>query len=167
MTSPFTALQEPTAAELNLAVQKVVARGKRTSNSGSTTTEVGVLRLDNVSLKEGYLYWICTGNLNIDGGTNNNNIGARLRMSTSGAAGTSDTLMQAMNYDQQSAAASEAGAGILASYTPGADETGSFLLSVAAFVGAPTVSMLGSATQPIELFVVNMGIDPGDTGVDV
>ncbi|HZN70743.1 MAG TPA: hypothetical protein VFC00_03525 [Micromonosporaceae bacterium] len=167
MTSPFAALEEPTAAELNRAVQKIVARGKRVTNSATTTTEIGVLRLDNVSLKQGYLYLIFSGTLLVDGSTNDNNVGARLRMSTSGAAGTGSTQIAQSNYDQDVQTASEAISPLMASYTPAADETGSFLISAAAFIGAPTVQMLGSATAPIELFVMNMGIDPGDTGVDI
>lgn len=149
---------------------RCIARGKRVTNSTGTTTEQGVLRLDGVPVKTGRLYRIYTNFISVDSSVANDVISGKLRYTTDGTnATTSSTLLSSTQHLQANATAGEH---ILVDedYTPGSDVNLSILLTCSRAVGSGTVAFLGGSTgnpPPISLYVVDMGEDPGDTGVDI
>lgn len=144
----------------------VIAYGNRQSDKTFTGTEVGVLRLDNVPMRTGYRYLIMSSSLRI--GCSSGETGkANLRYSTSGSAGTSDTLLTAVEANANTAFTPVQSPALIVSFTPGANVTFSCLITLLRSGGSSNVTMTGSATQPIELYVLVAGPDPTDTGVDI
>lgn len=143
----------------------ILAYGQRVTDKVFSGTEVGVLRLDSISCRAGYRYMIMTSNLRLNV-TSGETGKANLRYSTSGSAGTSDTVLITLESNANSAFSPNQSHVMCCSIAPGT-VTLSVLLTVARAGGSNNVTMTGSATQPIELYVIMVGPDPGDTGVDV
>lgn len=166
----FAAGNDLAADELNTIAGygTVIARGRRTSNSSSTssTTELGVLRVDSVSLTSGNLYLISTGSVLVDASVAADIYIARLRISTSGNATTSSTQLVATQRSVASISQPEDSV-LAAFYAPAADETLSVLLTIQRTSGTGVFLAVGATTTPIDLYVVNCGIDPGDSGTDI
>jgi len=143
----------------------LLAYGQRVSDKTFSGTELGVLRLDSISCRTGYRYMVMTSNLRVNV-TSGETGKANLRYSTSGSAGTSDTVLITMESNANSAFAPNQSHVMCCSIAPGT-VTLSVLLTVARAGGSNNVTMTGSATQPIELYVFMAGPDPTDTGVDI
>jgi len=144
----------------------VVARGDRQTNSTAASAEQSVLRLDNVPLVNGRVYWIGTNPLVTDVTVNNDAPRVFIRINTAGTATTASTniaLNQSRTADQTIGELLSVGL----MYTPGATVTASILLSHSRASGTGNVQILGSSTIPIQMWVVDLGDDPGDTGVDL
>lgn len=140
--------------------------GKRETNSTGTTTEVGVLRLDNLHPVFGRRYLIHTGTALGDSTVANDVASSFLRIDTTGAAATTVSTLIQQCPDVQVNAASPVNLAVEVSRTPAAaGEVWSVLLSVVRVSGTGTVVMIAGATFPVELFVEDLGPDPGDTGV--
>src|SRR5688500_5519294 len=74
--------------------RRVVAWGRRiTASPTTTTTTLGVLRLDNVPLKNGRSYTICTGTLHPTSSVTTDNMRLEIRYSTSGTATTASPVL--------------------------------------------------------------------------
>jgi hypothetical protein len=165
----FIAGQRLDASDLNQAVQKIVGRGSRPTNATavSSTTEQAVLRVDSMSVKSGYLYqifakcWITV--------TNAADVPRTfLHLNNAGAATTSSTQIDCTQTKPGLAA--DVSMIAQGEYVPAADETISVLLSYNRAAGAGTVTMLGGTNNPIppiRLYIICMGPDVGDTGVDL
>jgi hypothetical protein len=144
----------------------MIAFGNRQSDKTFSGTEVGALRLDNVSMRNGYRYLIMSNSLRlfvVTGETGKCN----LRFSTAGSAGTGDAILGAVEGNANTAFTPVQSPTLCISYAPGANVTFSCLLTVARSGGSGNVTLNGSASQPIELYVIVAGPDPTDTGVDV
>ena len=157
----------PDADDLNaLALPgQLIAYGQRTTDKTYTGTEVGVIRLDNVSMLAGYRYWITTSNLrlNVTSGETGH---CNLRYNTGGTATTSSTVLTAASGNANSAFTPVQSPIISCTLAPGA-ATVSILLCLSRSGGSNNVTMTGSSTQPIELYVWCAGPDPGDSGTDI
>jgi hypothetical protein len=148
--------------------QGVIARGQRITNSSTTsgTTELGVLRVDNIPVYAGRLYRISTGPIIIDGSVANDAVRAVLRGDTTGVATTASPQMAIAQMVVPNISLPET-LEIDVPYAPAADGTLSVLLSIVRQTGTGVFQALGAATIPINLVVSGEGIDPGDTGVDL
>lgn len=167
----FVAGQTLTAAALN-ALPRIIARGRRTSNSsGATVTgvDVGVLRLDDIPVTGGHAYAVWTSNLALDTTVANDDAMAQIRHTTDGSTPTtsSTVLPGAHVRDHLVSATNGTIVAINSIYVPAADETLSLLLCIQRQAGTGTVTIIGSAEFTIDLVVADLGEDPGDTGVDV
>lgn len=151
--------------ELNARQNKV--RGNRqTNSSGTGTTEIGVLRLDGIAITSGRLYRVACGPLVPASTVTNDVVRVTIRYSTSGSATTSSTVL---NIAQSVCAntsfpPTSAISDILA---PGVTGTLSIILTVVRMAGTGTVSVLGAPTDPINMWIEDIGTDPGDTGIDL
>lgn len=170
----FLAGQVPTAAELSLATRagEVVGRARRiTDSSASTsTTRVAVLELDDVPLTGGRVYEIASPNLNIDGGTANDDYVVDILYTTDGSTPTtSSALLPGSSCEIiQPDAARNITAHISTTYTPATDETLSLLLCLRHGSGTSSAVIRADGTfRHIEMLVIDRGVDPGDTGVDL
>jgi len=165
----FLAGQTPTADEINVAVSygTVVGRGRRETNSTAASAEQSVLRVDGISLKSGNLYWIASGPLRPVTTVANDVHSVILRIDVAGAAATTSSS-QLQNQRVTSAATGTLDhVDIGAFYVAVADVTLSVLLSTARVSGTGTIALGAASTVPIDLFVIDCGVDPGDTGVDL
>lgn len=154
------------AAWQTVSAQGVIKRGNRSTNSSTTTTEVGVLRVDGTTLVPGRLYEIYTGPLRFFSSVTGDIVSAALRYRLDGAsAGTGDTtLVNAPDKAHTANLDQGASQTLRAQLTVGSISTLSVLLTVGRVAGTGNVAILGG---PIDLFIEDMGIDPGDTGVDI
>jgi len=145
----------------------IIARGNRTTSSTTTTTEVGVERLDDIPVYAGRSYKIWTSPLNLDSSVANDVVLAAVRYTTDGSTpSTSSTVLSAIQ-ERCDDATNGPVLPFCCDYSPAADQLLSVLLSVGRVSGTGSVSIIGSATRPINLNVEDMGPDPGDTGVDI
>lgn len=164
MTTSFAAGDIITAAKLNAVVSQFVGWGERTTTStGSTSaTDVGVLRVSNIDLIGGRLYWVGYS-CHPDSGTASDVCRTTVRYSTSGDATTSSTIMYKSRFY---AAISSGPRHWMVGFLAPADATYSFLLCQARNSGAGTVTLFCDADRGTELFVDNVGVI-SDTGSDV
>jgi len=153
-------------------VDEITARGllayaQRTSNSTGTTSIVGVLRLDDVTLRAGRAYRISTGNLRLTGGTSDG-VTATLRATTDGSTpGTGSTAIASASAQTTSSGIFE-NAQLDVIRRPTVDEVFSVLLCVARTTGsAGNASIGGSAEYPIEIRIEDIGESVADNGTDI
>jgi hypothetical protein len=162
--------QIPTAAELNALVHgTIIARGRRTTSTTTTTTSLGVLRLDDIPITSGRAYSVHTSGLALDGGTTAAVALAIIRYTTDGSTPTTSSNQFPGGWTRDVTTNTTDGPihATGAIYVPSSDETLSLLLCIQSGNGAVAVQMLGDATFPIDMWVVDHGTDPGDTGVDI
>jgi hypothetical protein len=143
-------------------------RGHRTTDSSTTSagTELGVIRIDDLDLKAGKVYWVRTGNLRPDISVTTDRVKANLRYSSAGSATNSSTEIGrweslATSIDLNSVAP------ITGMIYPTADEpTASVRLSIVRVSGSGVMFLEADPNHGIQLFVHCLGDDPGDTGID-
>jgi hypothetical protein len=131
---------------------RLIAFGERSTSSStaSSSTAVGVLRLDNLAFRPGCSYYIYSGSLHVTSTVSSDNLRTEIRMNTAGTATTSSSVIPG-------ALAFEAfgNTGKLETlYTPGASETASILLCIARDTGSGAASIFADATRKTQLFVV-------------
>jgi len=146
--------------------------GKRTSNSsGSTGTEVSVLRVDDIivgALTDADRHIVIeTSGIRITGGANDA-VTVRLRATFDGSTPTSSsTAIAEASADIDDVGTYEA-AVLSASYETFNSETISVLLTVQRTGGsAGTASLGASSTAPTEIRIIDHGPFVGDTGTDL
>lgn len=152
-----------------LGPQGVIARADRTTSSSTTTTEVGVLRLDNIPIKAGRFYKVCVAGIILNSTVAGDLLEARIRGNTAGVATTGSTQFGSMADSSHSASGSQKVQPVQAMYPiPGGDVTLSVLLSIARVTGTGTVGIPVTAPQyNIDMWVEDLGIAPSDTGTDI
>lgn len=145
----------------------ILAIGIRTTNSSTTTTEVGVLRLDDVPITGGHRYEIKTNSITLHSTVNADCVRASIRYTTDGSTPTtsSTALCDAqLTVNNTTFPTTSVASG---TYVPASDQVLSALLTVSRMSGTGNASLLGSATFPLEITIVDLGVDSGDVGVDV
>jgi len=145
----------------------IIARGQRVTNSTGTTTEVGVLRLDDVPMYAGRTYKIWTSPLWLDTSVANDVAAVNLRHTTDGSTpSTSSTILTAAESVLANIAFPNS-VGMSIDYSPATDTLFSVLLTVSRASGTGTILITGSATLPISVVIEDIGLDPTDTGTDI
>lgn len=151
----------------------VIARGLRITSSSGTTTEVGVLRIDDIPIFEGRLYRVAMATSCIYNSTVANDLmEGRFYYSITGAAVVGTNLFGTLSIETRTASGAQYTDGTMAllpSPVATGDGTGtlSVLFAILRTAGAGTISMPASVNYPIHMVVEDMGVDPGDTGVDI
>lgn len=143
----------------------IIARTQRTSDSTGTTTEVGVVQLESVPVKSGRAYWIGCSTLSVSGGAADV-VGVRIRYTTDDS--TATTSSTSLKYQQTTIRTGTPDEPLAVGvwYFPSADQNLSLLLTCARIAGiAGNALIQGGSDIPIQLLVVDCGIDPGDTGI--
>jgi|WetSurMetagenome_2_1015567.scaffolds.fasta_scaffold10114_4 hypothetical protein len=140
----------------------IIARAARSTDSSTTTTEVGVLRLDSIPIVNGAFYVIETSSMYLLS-TTGDILNIRFRSNTAGAATTaSPQLGQAAQITTNSIQPYTTK--LSATYASATTGSLSVLLSITRASGSGNAKVFGSSE-----FWVRVGniIDPGDTGVDI
>lgn len=149
---------------------QLVSWGSRATNSTTTTTtEIGVLRVDSIPAISGIGYMVWSTPLAGDSTVTTDEIGMRARFDTTGAAATTASAIMpgtTLEYRQADANVSEERV-FSTLYVPGANQTLSILLTVRRIAGTGNVSILGTANIPTAMFVTAAGTAPADTGVAI
>lgn len=167
----FTAGQVLTANTLNIKTRKALARARRITNSSSSTstTLVGVLRLDDIPLKANTSYRI-TWRGSFDVATATDTMRGLITHTTDGTTPTtsSGTLKGSGGEVPFTSASSATTVTVVTDYTPGADLTLSLLLCIQHVIGTSAGILVAADTHfNTDMYVDDMGDDPGDTGTDI
>jgi hypothetical protein len=148
---------------------RIVARGRRSTATGNlTTTETGVLRLDNVPVFDSRAYAILSANLNVDASVANDIGECRYRVAQATGTGTTATTSSTQIGRWRSTIDDATNSNVLpwvAFYYPSADGYLSVLLSAFRASGSGNIVVFANNVEPIDLVVLDLGPDPGDTGV--
>lgn len=144
----------------------VLAEAWRTTNSTTTTTtEIGVLRMDGLVVPAGQQVDVCADNLMLTSTANEEGIVARFRMAVGSTATVSSTLKQELR--QQTVTAQGQASGVLRfTYTPAATETLSIILTVLRVAGTGNVS-INTIDGRIYFDAKAGGKSPANTGVSL
>jgi hypothetical protein len=145
----------------------IIARGNRTTNSTTTTTEVGVLRLDDIPMYADRTYKIWTSALTLDTSVAADVAAANLRYTTDGSTPTTSSTILTAAQAPLANATSGNSVTIIIDYSPATDTLFSVLLTVTRVSGTGNISIAGAATAPIDMVIEDIGQDPTDTGVDI
>lgn len=147
----YTSGQVLTASSLGAGfkdVMRIVAYGSRSTDSPTTTTELGILRIDGIPVIGGHRYYTMTTFLVYCGTATNDFIGARLRYSTTGTATTSSTTY-GPNSSITNNTFTALSVYVAGSFVPAASGTVSILLSVLKAAGAGAVGSRGLVELPL------------------
>lgn len=155
------------AADVVAAARKIVGRARRLSNSSTTTSEIGVLRLDDVELLADHVYEIQTSSLLVTSSVANDIVHVKLRYTTDGSTPSTSSTLLTQSGERIEVTASGGYTQAIGTYAPSSDEALSVLLTVARNSGTGNVSINYASVAPIEILVIDLGEDPGDTGVDI
>ena len=143
---------------------QVVCRGNRSSSSGTTTSEVGVVRIQ-YNFQAGLYYTVYTSPLLMNSTAGDDYVFARLRYEVGGTPSTSSTILATVIGRTGLA---QSAAPIITPITFASDSTVGILLSVGRYAGSGTVGLLANSSNPnIDLVVMSHTKDPGDTGIDI
>jgi hypothetical protein len=162
----FDAGDIPSAEDWALATRRAIARGRRTSNSSGTTTEVGVIRLDDVQLKADRLYAIEVCNIILASTVTTDTVAVNVRCTTDGS--TPTTASTNLGFVRADADSPGTSLSLTRFYPAAADDLLSILVTVARAAGTGSVSITANGTvNPLDVVIWDLGDDPGDTGVDI
>lgn len=145
---------------------QILGYHKRTTSKTFSGTEIGAVRLNSVALLGGYRYKIMTSPLVISAVSGETGR-VYVRYSTSGTAGTSDTILGAVEANVNTAFRPVQTPVVCMTYAPGSNVTFSCILSVSRSGGSGNATLNGTTDQPIEFWIEAAGPDTGDTGVDL
>lgn len=170
MTGLFTVGDLLTATTLNDATTNVIARARRITAKTGITTESSYLRLDDIPMTAGRIYEITTSNLTMDSDTVGDVGTARLRGVYSASTGTSATTASTQLGESREFQDNATFADLIpltVYYYPATTGYLSILLTAFRASGAGSFQMFASSTDPIDLIVKHIQVDPGDTGVSL
>jgi hypothetical protein len=146
----------------------VIARHRRTTNSSTTTSEVGVIRLDDIAVASGQALVVWSPPLAMTSGTSDEVV-VRYRYTTDGSTpSTSSAIMPGAESTMRLPNVSyEESMVMQALYIPASAETLSILMTVARITGTGASGILSSSENPIEMIIQAAGTDPGSTGTNI
>lgn len=140
---------------------------RETTSSGSTGTEIGVLRLSGIPLKADYMYRITSSSLVLDSTVNGDDVAARYRATFNNTdAAVTDTLFGGV-LAKTTASAGQAVHTITRYYVPTAAQTLSVLLTVIRAAGTGTCTLTFATGFPIDIVVEELGLTVANTGVSI
>ncbi|MEU5950521.1 hypothetical protein ABZ793_33970 [Micromonospora sp. NPDC047465] len=158
-------------ARLNALPKGVISRGQRSTTSAFTSgsTELPILRLDGVPVVAGRLYHVRVVNVHIDGSTASTDMArGYLRYSTAGSATTASTQLAAASLPVPDTGGIASGTDIHGEFVAAATGTLSVLFTIARVTGLnANFRTVGGTGFNLELTVIDAGLDPGDTGIDL
>lgn len=149
----------------------IVARARRTTTSTGTTTTSsanaqGVLRLDGVSMVAGRLYEVSVPNIGVGSSQAGGQIGVQLTYTVDGSVPDPGDTTITVTY-VATPAAQYFGTTLGVTAVVGSDLTFRTLLSFWRVSGGGTSYIEGKSYWPVEILVKDLGVDPGDSGVDI
>lgn len=159
--------QDLTAAKTQLRTAPVgaLSRGSRPSNSSTTTSEAGVLRVPAATLVPGQLYIVKVSPAALASTVANDVVGMKIRYTTDGTTPTTSSPTLGEVQDRVDNTTFPPVLGMDLPYpASGADQL-SLLLTVYRATGSGSASLL--VINTIDIVLTSAGGDPGDTGVDL
>jgi len=144
----------------------LVGYGSRATNSTTTGTEIGVLRVDDIPVKLGRAYLIAVPTVHAQGNAAAV-VAVRLRITTDGSdAGTGSTELRFVQTTMLTGTPDQP-VEIAHLYKPASDHLLSVLLTVGKVAGSGNVGLIAASTKNIDLCIHDVGLAVADTGVDI
>lgn len=145
--------------------RSIIAWGNRSGNSTGFTTEIGVLRLDNIAVEINRMYLIWCPPIHIFSTVANDDVSGVLRYTLDGTAATTASTALHSDPAKVSGASVDRGGSVapFGVLVPSADAVMSVLLSGVRTNGTGTCNLLAT----MNLLVEACGTAPADTGVDL
>ncbi len=163
----WSAGQKARASQLTQGTIIGWARRITTSSTNSTSTDIGVLRLDNVAVVSGRSYSIRSNSLNVASTVNNDVVRVSVRYRTDGvAAGITDTFLPG-GQGYVNIIASGGTITFDIQYVPSGNQTLSLLLCIARSSGTGATTLFCDSVRVTEIKVLDAGVDVGNTGVNL
>lgn len=157
--------------DIDLGPKGLLARAERVTSSSTTTTTIGVLRLDDVQLEASRAYLIVTSPLNVDSSTGTDDVKTKITFTADGSTPTTGSTTLPETIVGGDVGGGGTGAPIMpitALYQPtGGAELLSLLLCVTRTAGAGNAYIYGDATQKIQITVHDLGLAVSDAGTDI
>lgn len=145
----------------------ILAWGRRTTPSGTTTGTVGVLRLDDVQVKVGFSYRIAATNVLIDSTVASDTGDPHIRFTTDGSTPTTASTVMIESFGRIIVANSGEAVPLECQYEPASDQLLSLLLCVSRISGSGNMRLFASATAMLELKIERTGLAVGNTGTSI
>lgn len=142
-------------------IPQMVKRGNRPSNKVIATTETGVLRVDAIPVLAGHAYEISVPRLRVSFVAAADRVKFVLRGSTTGAATTSSALIARCEQTDRNSTA------LIGYWFAGANATLSVILSGIEYSGSSVATLQGVDEGGIDMVIMDLGLDAGDSGVDL
>lgn len=163
----FSAGQKLTASALNTALQRQIAYGLRTTSSSGVTSASygGIMRLDSIPIVNGQDYEIKTTPLIFESSVAGDLLNLGFFVSTSGAATTASTFLDALVMDSKSASFAQRTVPFVALYNSTTTGTLSILSALSRASGTGTCKINASADYPFKLWVSAAGPSQNSTAV--
>jgi len=141
----------------------LIARSRRTTNQTSNSaTEQGVIRFDDIPVVGGRVYAIYTSTLNMTPSVSGLTAEARLRITTDGSTPTNASTQVGDLLLEATATFVPANGGVLRTlYIASPGDVLSVFFGWVLAGGTGTVTLNGSSTKPVDLYVEDLGVDPG------
>jgi hypothetical protein len=160
-----------TAATFNMKVRKCIARAARTTASTAASAATGVLRLDDKPILAGHTYRI-TWKAQLAGTVLGDVLRGEIKYTTDASTPTTTSTGLPGSYADivNAVGSSTVGHGltITTDYTPVTDETLSVLLITERISGTGNVNMQATGGLIVtQMYIDDMGDDPGNTGTDI
>lgn len=148
-----------------ISTRSVIAWGNRPSNSTGFTTEIGILRLDNIAIQSGRMYLIWCPPIHVFSTVASDDVSGVLRYTVDGTAATTASTALHSDPAKVSGASVDRGGSVapVGVLVPSADGVLSVLLSGVRTNGTGTCNLLAT----MNLLVEACGTAPTDTGVDL
>lgn len=168
MRDAFTVgLRGSSAVWESLPYDEVGYHRRTSSISGVAGTETSYVRIDNIPARNGYTYLVILPTVNIVPSAVDNVGRVNMRLSASGTATTSSTVIGSVREgNATSASNTNYGPGI-GFYRAVADGSLSVLVSIIRASGAGTVGIFGSSGDPFDILMYELGASVADSGTDL
>jgi hypothetical protein len=149
----------------------MLMRGRRDTASTTTTTIVGVLRLDDQAILLGRGYEIAVSGIFCTSTVNNDRALVSVRHTTDGSTPTTSSTVIPAGESYQivtvGAVTGEDSGTLLIYYAPAANQTLSLLVCVARNSGTGSVGMFADGTHKLDISIKDVGAAKTDTGTDI
>lgn len=169
---------------LNLAVgqntnvvqlpQNLIAWHSRDSGGGIasiTTTETGFIRIDGITIRNGYHYYFLAPQVNATTSNKTDTVAnVKLRYNLAGNATTTSSVLPYGGFFRKAQAIDISNTDVESlhgAYHASADGTLSVIMTLVRAAGTGSVGLFASAANPCPLFVYEMGLYPAVSGVDI
>jgi hypothetical protein len=156
------------ASDVNNLPRGLIARYSRTSSiSGVTTTETGYIRMDSISVRDGYRYQVVVPRVNVSVDAVDRIGRVRLRAALGSTATTSSDVIGETRVSQPTSTSQTNMDQMIAFYDASSDGYLSILLSVIRASGAGSVGLYASSGEPCWMYVMEIGITPSSSGTSI
>ena len=149
------------------APRGLIAQYERTSAISGITTETGYVRIDGITVRNGYRYRVNVPECNITADATGRIGRARLRASTSGNATTSSTVIGNARTSQPTSTSETNLVSLFGTFDATGNGTLSVLWTIERASAVGSVGLFGAVGEAARIEVVELGLTPASSGTNI